>query len=370
MKKNPAIKQIDILPLDIALKNPFVTALGHKTMTQNVLVIVNFEGGVKGFGEASSSLAIPSATQAVMMRELVTLKQELEGKTFSEAMSFIERGLSEDIHATSFSALEMALYDVKAKLKGVGLYQLFGGKHAPLETSLTISAWPADLSRTVARSEWKNGFRKFKIKVGVEWSSDLKRVIAVHDAVPGARLIIDGNQGFSVPGLLEFANELKKRNIMVDFVEQPLPKDSAWEEWRLVKEEIGIPVALDESIATLQDAKEYVRRGVVDMINIKLAKSGIGEALRIIKYAREKKIQLMIGCMAESVIGLSASVHLASGTGAFSAIDLDSSYLLKPSKNLCGGFLSKGPILKIRAGVKGSGVTVSPAVKKKEKIYG
>ncbi len=365
--KNAMIQKIEIVPVDLPLKSPFITALGRKTATHNVFVILRLSDGTTGYGEASSSLAIPSATQEAMTRELIALAQQLEGKPFADAVAFIEQGLPEETQPTSFSALEMAIYDAKARQKGISLHQVFGKKNVPLETCFTISAWPVDMSKRTARAEWKNGFRTFKIKVGKEWSSDLKRVIAVHEAVPEAKIILDGNQGFSVPGVLEFANEVKKRGITIDFMEQPLPKDSSWEEWVLVKEEMGIPLALDESISTFKDAKEYIRRGVVDIINIKLAKSGIGEALRIIKLAQEKGIKLMIGCMAESVVGLTTSVHLAAGTGVFSFVDLDSAYLLKPAKNLTGGYLQEGPKLKVPVRVKGSGVSISGS-RKKEKV--
>ena len=370
MKKTD-IEQIEILPIDLPLKNPFVTALGRKTTTKNVLVILRLAGGILGYGEASSSLAIPSATQDIMMRELISLRQQLEGMDLAAALNFIERGLPEDVHPTSFSALEMALYDAKARVKGVGLYQLFGKKKVDLETSVTISAWPADMARKLVRQEWKRGFRSFKIKVGTEWDDDLRRVIGVHEAVPKAKFILDGNQGFTVPGVVEFVNELKKREIKIEFLEQPLPKGCSWEEWVVLKEQLTVPLALDESIANCQDAKDYIRRGIVDIINIKLAKSGIKETLRIMELAKTCRIGLMIGCMAESVIGLSASVHLAAGTGDFSAVDLDSAYLLKETKSFSGGYTERGPILKIPSSVKGSGVNVnikafSPKAKRRE----
>jgi len=358
MSKSSIIENLETFPLNLALKHSFITALGRKNMTRNVLLVLKLSNGVIGYGEASSSLAIPSATQEAMTRELLSLKQDLKGMTFSKAFDFIQRGRPEDIQATSFSALEMALYDAKARLNGVGLYQLFGREQYKLETSLTVSAWPQELAKKFVRKEWINGFRRFKIKVGTEWDKDLKRVLAVHQTVPQAVLILDGNQGFTVPGIIEFINELERRNVAIEFLEQPLPKGSSWEEWALLKDGIRCPIALDESIATCQDAEEHIYRKTVDIINIKLAKSGLAEALKIIRIAKQNKIRLMIGCMAESVVGLTTSVHLASASGAFDLIDLDSSYLLKPTPKLQGGFEEKGPFLKVLPRVKGSGVRV------------
>ncbi len=359
IKKKTVISQIDIIPADIDLKNPFITSLGKKTSTRNVFVVLKLSGGITGYGEASSSLAIPSATQDVMMRELIGLKQQAVGLELEDALEWTARGIPEDTHATSFSALEMALYDAKARLKGVPLLRLFGTKNETLETSLTVSALPADISKKFASRESKKGFRRFKIKVGINWDQDLKRVLAVHEAAPKAAIILDGNQGFSVPGVIEFVGELGRRNVPVEFLEQPLPKASSWEEWVLLRDSMKLPLALDESISNCQDANDFIRRKLVNIINIKIAKSGIGEALRIMRLAHSNGIKLMIGCMAESAVGLATSVHLAAGTGTFSAVDLDSSYLLKPSKNLAGGFISKGPFLKVPSRIKGSGTSVT-----------
>lgn len=352
------IKDIEISPLNLELKEPFVTALGRKNVTRNVLVILRLSNGPAGYGEASSSLAIPTATQEVMMRELIGLSAQVKGMSLSEAMKWIQAGPPAYVHRTSFSALEMAVYDASARARGIGLYRLFGKAKKALETSFTISAWPQDLARKVISRERRRGFRRFKIKVGTNWDDDLKRVIAAQKNAPGARFMIDGNQGFTLPGAIEFVNELKRRNIPIEFLEQPVGKENSLEEWAWLKKRLGVPLALDESITTCGEAEQFANHGTVDVINIKLAKSGIGESLRIIELAKRRGIRLMIGCMAESAIGLSASVHLAAGTGIFDAVDLDSSYLLKPSKHLKAGFVSRGPHLRISAGVKGSGASV------------
>ncbi|MBI4397695.1 MAG: hypothetical protein HY586_01045 [Candidatus Omnitrophica bacterium] len=357
--KKTEIQEVEIIPCAFEYKNPFITSLGKKSVARNVFVLVRLAGGINGFGEASSSLAVPTATQEAMMRELAGFKQQVEGMELEEAIQWAASGIPEDGHAASFAALETALYDAKARVKGVPLARLFGKENQILETDVTVSAWPEATSRKFVLAARKNGFRRFKIKVGVNWDQDLKRVLAVHEASPEAALILDGNQGFSVPGTIEFTGELARRNVKIECFEQPLPKASAWEEWSLVKNEIGVPLALDESITNAREALDFIRRGLVDMISIKLAKSGVAETLRIMSLAGKNKIGLMMSCMAESAAGLTASVHLAAGTGAFTYVDLDSFYLLKPDKKNAGGFSTKGAKLKINSRTKGSGVSLS-----------
>jgi L-alanine-DL-glutamate epimerase-like enolase superfamily enzyme len=89
-----------------------------------------------------------------------------------------------------------------------------------------------------------------------------------------------------------------------------------------------VPIALDESCQTPADAARIVCDGAAKAINIKVAKSGLLRSLEIAAVARAAGLKLMIGCMTETGAGLSASVHLALGTGFFEFADLDSDHLL------------------------------------------
>jgi len=92
---------------------------------------------------------------------------------------------------------------------------------------------------------------------------------------------------------------------------------------RFVKEHTSVPIAADESVFTSADAINVVRTGCADIINIKLMKSGIIEALDIAAIARSANIKLMVGCMLETKLALSCSIHMVGGLGGFDYIDLD-----------------------------------------------
>jgi len=104
------------------------------------------------------------------------------------------------------------------------------------------------------------------------------------------------------------------------------------------------PVAADESVRSPEDALRVIEARAAGVLNIKLAKTGVRGALDIAALARAAGLKLMIGCMQETARGLSPSVHLACGLGAFSYCDLDSDALLGPGQPR-GEFRREGPLL-------------------------
>ena len=124
---------------------------------------------------------------------------------------------------------------------------------------------------------------------------------------------------------------------------------------KFVKEHSPVPVAADEAVFTSFDAFKLAKEEAVDVINIKLARSGLLDALNIIAVAKAAGLELMLGCMLELNVGLAFSVHLACGVGEFSYIDLDSHALLShlPFK---GSFEVKGPKLVVKNIKKGIGI--------------
>ena len=221
---------------------------------------------------------------------------------------------------------------------GTSLASWLGGAERRLETDVTISADKDENAVQEAASEAAAaGFRVLKIKVGGLPADDLARVRAVRAAAPKARLILDGNQGFSPRAALRFIETVLASGAAVELLEQPTPKDDL-RGLAFVARRCPVPVAADESVATPADAARAADAGVT-AINVKLAKSGISRGLEIAAAARAAGLPLMIGCMAETPRGLAASVYLALGTGFFRWHDLDSDVLLREdakSRRLAG----------------------------------
>lgn len=342
------IQKIILSPLNLKMHSSFVTALGKKTVSRNLLVAVRLENGVTGIGEASASLAWPLDTQETMARSIRSLEGKLTGQDILSCSKLIH-SVWENIgkHPTAAAALECALFDAWAQNAGTTLWKFFGAKLKKVETSFTISAWPAEEALHAAKQRYKEGFKRLKIKItGKNLDEDLKRIFKISRALPKAGLMIDANQGFETEEAVRFFKVLKMCRVPILLIEQPVAKENT-EGLKKIESEMNIPVAADESARSVEEAKKLIRRKTVSVINIKLAKCGLLGAFEIIQCARKHAAKLMIGCMAESALGLTPSVHLACGTGAFEFVDLDS-HLLSQAPKQKPGFTTKGPVLTIR----------------------
>lgn len=355
MEATSRITGVALIPLTLSLRQPFVTAQGEKRVSRNLLVAIRLADGTTGYGEASASLAWPEDTREAMTRALRPLVPRLIGAEIRSARRLAAHGWeSAGRHPTAAAALECALLDARARARGVSLWKWLGGKKRSVTTSLTLSAWRPAVAARVARRASAMGFRRLKVKVtGRDADQDLRRVIAVHRAAPKARLWVDANQGFDVRGAVRFARLLRARRLPVELLEQPLRREN-WKGLSRVEREGGIPVAADESARSVEEARRLIRHRAVSAINVKLAKSGLSGAQEIIRMARAAGVKLMIGCMAESALGLSHSVALACGSGAFDFVDLDS-HLLVVSPRCRPGFSTRGARLWACPSCPGSG---------------
>lgn len=350
------ITGMGLVPLNLPMRQPFVTALGQKRMSRNLLVAVRLENGIVGYGEASESLAWPLDTQQAMTRTLRELAPRLVGTEINQFRPAVARVWeAAGRHPTAAAALECALLDAYTRARAIPLWRWLGNRQRSVTTSMTISAWEPAHSAQVARAAFIQGFMRLKIKVTAkDPDKDFWRVALVHKAAPKAVLLLDGNQGFTAPQAVQFAARLRRHRIRAHLFEQPVPRKD-WDGLAQVQREAGIPVAADESARSADETCRLVRKRIVPVVNIKLAKCGLLGALRIIRLAKTTGTRLMIGCMAESAIGLSPSVHLACGSGAFDFVDLDS-HLLAVSPPCDPGFTTREARLSIHPSRPGSGV--------------
>jgi len=317
------IKQVTLEPLNIELDEPFTIAIGKKERIENVLVTIVLENGIQGYGEAAPLEPINGENQATVMAVLESCTDYLVGQ---EAASYrtISRRLESIFRPqiTARCAVEMALLDAFTRTLDVPLYRFFGGVERRIETDYTIDIVPPETAKKDAARLAGEGYRILKIKVGSDPEEDIDRLLAICDGAPGCRVTVDANQGFTPAQAVGFMRELDKRDIHPVLFEQPVARDDL-EGMRFVRNHVSVPVAADESVFTPADAVRVIRTGCADIINIKTMKSGLLGALDIAAAARSAHVDLMIGCMLESTLSKSASVHLAAGLGGFRYVDLD-----------------------------------------------
>jgi L-alanine-DL-glutamate epimerase-like enolase superfamily enzyme len=221
-------------------------------------------------------------------------------------------------NAAARAAVSMALHDLVGKRLGVPLWKLWGldPAKAPV-SSFTIGIdEPAVITRKVREAA---GWPILKVKLGTADDEAILRAVREATDKP---IRVDANCGWTAKRAIASLPMLQ--DYRVELVEQPLPPDDL-EGLALVRSASEIPIIADESCRTAADIPGLA--GCVDGINIKLAKCGsLREALRMIAVARAHHMMVMVGCMIESSIGITAAAHF---TPLLDVVDLDGAALLK-----------------------------------------
>ena len=230
----------------------------------------------------------------------------------------------------------MALYDLVARSYGISVAALIGKSILPLPTSITIGILSPDETIAEAHEYLARGFRCLKVKLGLDFEEDLERLRLLRSTLsPSIHIRVDANQGYSIRQIEEFVYEVQSLNL--ELIEQPLPRGCEHEMLQLPKE-YRSQMAADESMHDPQDALRLTPNRPFGIWNIKLMKSGgITGALQIADLATLTGIDLMWGCMDESVISISAALHTALACPRTRYLDLDGSLDLSRDTAL-GGF--------------------------------
>jgi muconate cycloisomerase len=219
------------------------------------------------------------------------------------------------------AAVEMALLDLAGKILQVPVYILLGGPRRKPEISVkfSIGAFPPAQAATVALAAVEKGLRAAKVKVGLDVASDIARVEAVRSAVgEHFRLGVDANAGWAESDVLAALPHLER--LGVNMLEQPLRRGDFRGCARLRKR-TAIPIMLDESIFTCQDALEAIRQEACDLINIYPGKNGgVLRSLEIAQLAAAAGLRCTIGSNLEMDLGTSAMLHVAVAVPALATL--------------------------------------------------
>lgn len=283
------------------LVHPFRIAREVSDHKHNVLVRID-DGELTGVGEAAPSRYYGEDAGSVL-RALEEAPALLGGDPFEleATMDRLASRLPGDPSARA--AVDIALHDLAAQRLGVPLYRWLGldpGK-TPV-TSFTIGIdEPESVRRKVREAA---GYPALKIKLGSEQDIEIMRAIR---SETDARIRIDANAGWTADQAVEMVQHLAEFD--VELVEQPLPPGSP-DDWRRVRAAAPMPIIADESVLTSSHVPAMA--GLVDGVNLKLMKcGGIREALRLIHTARAHGMRVMIGCMIETSVAITAAAHLS-----------------------------------------------------------
>nr|WP_299389295.1 dipeptide epimerase [Allomuricauda sp.] len=307
--------RIQTLKYELELQHPFSISRETHT-TQDTLIVCLSHNGKTGYGESTSNPYYQITVES-MQAEIAAVQNQIEAYDFDHPEhfhSFLEKlGLQ---HFT-LCAMDLAAHDLYGKLLNKPLYEIWGtdaSKYPITNYTIGIDTIPKMVEK-LKEKPWP----VYKIKLGTADDVAIVRELRKHTQ---SVFRIDANCAWTAEETIKNAPLLK--DLGVEFLEQPLKADD-WEGMQKVKEECQLPVIADESCIVESDVEKC---GVYfDGINIKLTKcGGLTPALRMIKKARELEMKVMVGCMTESTVGISAIAQLLP---QLDFVDMDGPLLLK-----------------------------------------
>lgn len=328
--------------LSLRTRHPFIIARGGQSDYRTVMVRIADGDGHEGWGEAAAT-RFYGETLDTVMAALPTYAAQLGDDPFQ--LEAIETRMHAALgrNAAARVAISAALHDLVAKRAGVSLCRWWGlDPAATPQSSFTIGLdTPERLQMKVREA---SEFPVLKVKLGGR--DDLGVLRAIRE-VTDRELRVDANCGWTSVHAVRMLPILEEFGVTL--LEQPVaPRDH--EGLARIRRRARMPIIADESCVTADDIPALV--GKVDGINIKLAKCGsLREALRMISIARAHQMMVMIGCMIESSLGITAAAHL---TPLVDVVDLDGAALLSEDPfvgaTIAGGQvrLPDGPGLGVR----------------------
>jgi L-alanine-DL-glutamate epimerase-like enolase superfamily enzyme len=312
----PQPLRMDVELLELRTKHPFIIARGGQSDHRTVWVRLTDSEGHEGWGEAAPSKFYGETAESVIaaLKVYGTMLPE-DPFNLEDAEWRWENKLRGN--AAARAALSAALHDLVGKRLGIPLYRLWGLD--PCKTPKSTFTIGLDTpERIKAKVREADQFPILKVKLGTD--RDIEILRAIRDATD-KELRVDANCGWTVKQAIRMLPVLEEFGVTV--LEQPLPPQDL-DGLAAITAQADIPVIADESCLTSLDIPPLV--GKVDGINIKLAKCGsLREALRMIAVARAHGLTVMVGCMIETSLGITAAAHV---TPLVDIVDLDGAALL------------------------------------------
>jgi muconate cycloisomerase len=311
--------------VNLKKKFPLQISRGIHSESQNVFIEL-IEDGITAWGESAPGKT-EGASSAIQVEEsLVKLIEEgIEGLSIYEVY---QKGKELKTPPCALAALDIALWDLKAKKANLQLNDLLGIPKPSTPTSITVGINPPEVVKKRVELILKNKqVRALKIKLGspngIDYDKEIYSQVLESTKSSKISIRVDANGGWALDDAKEMIKWLSERN--AEYIEQPLSEGNE-DQLKFLFKGRSLPIFVDESCRFSEDVPRLAN--FVDGVNLKLMKcGGITEALRILNTARSFGLKTMIGCMSESSVSISAGASL---TGIIDYVDLDSHYNLSP----------------------------------------
>ena len=332
----------------MALTKPYTIAYNTFSDVSLAFFEVELENGMVGYGSGSPAEDVVGETTAQTAANLQTeFVQNFVGKDIRQFQKIIFDTIKQFPHLPGTqAAIDIALHDAFCKYIGISVANYYGRKIKALPTSVTIGIKNVQETLLEAKDYQSLGFKILKVKTGLNLQEDIERVVKLREQFgTHFKIRVDANQGYKLDDLKKFIEATKHQGL--ELIEQPMVVGTENELLNLTWEERKL-LAADESLKDPQAAlKLAANEKPFGIYNIKLMKcGGIYGALGISNIANNADIDLFWGCNDESIISISAALHVAYACPNTKYIDLDGSFDLAEDL-VKGGFEIEEGVMKI-----------------------
>lgn len=307
------IKEIKTVVVEMPFRKTWQISLYAANTRPHLLVRVETDEGILGYGEASPSLAFMGET-AYTDQEVIekNLKHQLKGISVLD-VSDIHRRMDRtaaECHGAK-TALDLAIYDAAGKLLQVPVCSLLGGKvRNSVRQAWVLGIQTIEEGLADARAMFENGYGTLKVKVGTDTKREKILLHKLREEFGYEfKLRIDANQAFTAYEALAFYEDIS--DLGLEYVEQPVRR---WDlkGLKYVRDKIDVPVMADESCSSIHDAIRIVDMEAADILNIKVAKvGGLYRAVQTAAIAEAAGLTAVAGSNIEAGLGSMANVHFA-----------------------------------------------------------
>ena len=333
---------------DLPLKYKFGISRETRTIQKTAIIEVS-DGDLSGYGECVANHKYYKYTIEMIRDDIANVAGLLQDMNILQTQpADIWNMLNDKLKHNPFAqcALDMALYDLWGKKQGKRTYELWelDPKTNPV-TDYTIGIDETDIM--IKKMKEFDGWPVFKIKLGTDRDMEIMRKLRENTS---AVLRIDANCAWTADQTIEYSHTLKK--LGVEFIEQPMPAEASLSDMKKVYENSVLPIIADESCISEEDVDKCA--GYFHGVNIKVVKcGGLTPARRMIDRARELGMNVMVGCMTESTVGVSGIAQLLP---LLDYVDMDGPLLL--AKDIASGIsIDKGVVH--YSHIAGNGVTLN-----------
>jgi L-alanine-DL-glutamate epimerase-like enolase superfamily enzyme len=346
------ITHVEVIPVELSLRLPYRTLDGRAIEhTGAILVRIETKQGLVAWGCTAADPAFTDLSLAEVTRvcwQCADRARDLNPLNIEYALAELAEVAGNSLLA--LCAFDVAFYDLLGLASGLPLYRLLGGYRTRIQTSITVPR--ASIRETVelASGYARQGFRILKIKSSHQAEEDVRRMRAVHDALPDLTLRLDAEGGYTVQEALDVAQALQDAGALrasparlpLEMLEQPTPADDL-DALRQVTLHSAIPVLADESVRGPESALEIAGHRAAHGLTVKLVTcGGIRCGRQIDAIARAARLATMVGCVHEPALLIAAGLGLALSSPNVRYGDLDGCFDLLDDPTLPGFCLQEG----------------------------